>query len=137
MTSQSLHSLLVNMQPEIAKGKYYFATVGESSLMSVAGYLNYIVCIFREEEGLTLVFSEEIKEEMQSISSGKVAGPFALITLKVDSDLFAVGLLASVTGALAKEGVAVNAFSAYHHDHLLVPYEKKEAALVALKKLQK
>ena len=126
--------------------------------MSVANYLSYIVGIYREEEGLTLVFSDEIKEEMESISqdvhfaserkmhqtSGvstpdaeKVLGPFALITLKVNSGLFAVGLLASVTGALAKEGIPVNAFSAYHHDHLLVPYEKKDAALAALKKLQK
>lgn len=125
----------MDVLPEIAKGKYFFASVDESQLMTVAGYLDYIIGIYREEEGLTLVFSDEIKEEMESISQEKVAGPFALITLKMNSDLFAVGLLASVTGALAKEKIAVNAFSAYHHDHLLVPYGKKDAALAVLKKL--
>jgi hypothetical protein len=74
---------------------------------------------------------------MESISEKEAAGPFALITLTVNSDLFEVGLLAAVTAALAKEKIPCNAISAYHHDHLLVPYEMKDKALALLKKLQK
>jgi len=78
---------------------------------------------------------EEVKEEMGEITDEKIEGPFALITLKVHSDLMAVGFLAKITEALAKEGISVNAFSAYFHDHLLVPYGKKEGALKTLKGL--
>lgn len=137
MPEKDLRSLLASMQPELADGKYCYASVGESQLMAVANYLSQIVCICREDEGLTLVFSEEIKDEMASISQEKVAGPFALISLKANSSLFAVGFLAKITDALAKEKIPANVFSGYHHDHLLVPYGKKDAALAALKKLQK
>lgn len=137
MAPQGAKALLKNMGAEVAEGKYYFATVGESQLMAIANYLSYIVGIFREEEGLSLVFREEIKDEMASISEEEVAGPFALITLAVNSDLMAVGFLAAVSAELAKEKIPCNAFSAYHHDHLFVPYGQKEKALAILQKLQK
>ncbi len=137
MAPQDLRLLLKSLSPGLADGKYHYASVGESQLMAVANYLSYIVCICREEEGLTLVFSEEIKDEMASISQEKVAGPFALISLKANSSLFAVGFLAKITDALAREDIPANVFSGYCHDHLLVPYEKKDSALAALKKLQK
>ncbi|MEM2137834.1 MAG: ACT domain-containing protein [Candidatus Anstonellaceae archaeon] len=127
----------MKLLPELLDGRYFLATVDGSQLMTLADYLSYIVGIFREEEGLSIVFLEEIKEEMESISEKEAAGPFALITLAVQSDLFSVGLLAAVTAALEEEKIACNAISAYHHDNLLVPYEKKDAALAVLKKLQK
>jgi hypothetical protein len=43
--------------------------------------------------------------------------------------------LAKITTALAKEGISVNAFSAYYHDHLFVPYDRKEDAMAALAEL--
>ncbi|MCP4646688.1 MAG: ACT domain-containing protein [bacterium] len=135
MAEKDLGKLLKGMKPEFVGGKYFLASVPESEIMVIANYLDYITCIYREEEGLTLVFSEEIQEEMGGISEEKVAGPFALITLSVNSDLFAVGFLAKITGALAKEGISVNAFSAYFHDHLLVPYERKKDAMKVLEKL--
>ncbi len=137
MASQDLRPLLKSLSPELADGKYHYASVDESQLMAVANYLSYIVCIYREKEGLTLVFSEEIKGEMGSISQEKVVGPFALISLKANSGLLAVGFLAKITDALARENISTNVFSGYHHDHLLVPYSKKDAALALLKKLQK
>ena len=137
MAAQDAKSLLKNMQPVLAEQKYYFATVGEQYLMNLAGYLQYIICVFREEEGITFVFSEELQSIVEPLSQKKLAGPFALITLAVESDLETVGFLAAVTAALAKEKIPCNAFSAYHHDHLLVPYGMKEKALAALKKLQK
>ncbi len=137
MAQQDLRALLKSMQPGLSDGKYYFATVDESCLMNLAGYLQYVVGIFREEEGITFVFSEELQTIVESLSSKKVIGPFALITLKVNSGLLAVGFLAKITDALSKEKIPANVFSGYHHDHLLVPYGKKDAALAVLKKLQK
>jgi hypothetical protein len=133
LTVSDLETLLKEMAPSLDEGRYHMLSVDESQLMALASYLNHIISIYREEEGLSIVFSEDILEEMESISEEEAAGPFALITLEVNSDLMAVGFLAKITGALAKEGISVNAFSAYHHDHLLVPHDSAERAMRALK----
>jgi len=135
MAFSDLSDLLKRMEPKLKEGKYHIATVESSQLMAMANYLDYLLCVFREGEGLTVVFSEEIKDEIHDVTEKEVVGPFALITLNVQSDLMAVGFLAKITEALAKEKISVNAFSAYHHDHLLVPFDKKDKALNVLKKL--
>ncbi len=127
--------LLLGMEPSLREGKFFFASVGEDQMMNLANYLDYISGIFRESEGLSVIFSEDIREEMSGLSDSDVVGPFALISLGVNSDLMAVGFLARLSAALAAEGISVNAVSAYHHDHLFVPYPEKEAAMEALRKL--
>jgi len=135
-TVSDLNKLLKEMSPDLRGGKYYIASVDESKLMTIAGYMQYIVCVYREEEGLTIVFAEPLKEIVEDLTEKEIAGPFGLIMLKVYSDLMAVGFLAKITEVLAKEKISVNAFSAYHHDHLLVPYDRKDDAVKALKELQ-
>lgn len=137
MGISSIDELLKNMNTELIKGKYYIASVNESQLMAIANYLNYIVCIYRENEGLTVVFSESVKGHISELTDKEIVGPFAMITLGVYSDLMSIGFLAKITKALADEKISVNAFSAYHHDHLLVPYDEKGRAMAALKRLQK
>lgn len=132
-----LRALLSGMSPKLSEEEYYFACVGEGSLMELAGYLDYIVAIFREGEGLTVVASAEIKDDVASLSEGAPVGPFAMITLSVNSDLMAVGFLAKITEALAKEAISVNAFSAYHHDHLFVPAGRADDAMRVLQSLSK
>lgn len=134
-TISNLDELLKNPEPELRDGKFYFCSLEGSQLMSIANLLDYILCIQRENEGLSIVFSQEAKESMETLSSKKIIGPFALIALKAHSDLFAVGFLAKITAALSREGISINAISAYHHDFLLVPYERKNDAMGALKKL--
>ncbi|VVB57765.1 ACT domain protein [Candidatus Anstonella stagnisolia] len=134
-TISNIGELLKKMQPELRDGKFYFCSVEPSQLMSLASLLDCVLCIQREKEGLSVVFSEDAKESMETICSKKIIGPFALITLNVHSDLLAVGFLAKITAALAKEGISANAMSAYHHDHLLVPYGLKGDAMGALKAL--
>ncbi len=63
------------------------------------------------------------------------AFPCRWITLRIHSSLEAVGLLAAVTGRLAKAGISVNAVSAYYHDHLFVSPEKAEEAMQILEGL--
>ncbi len=41
----------------------------------------------------------------------------------------AIGFLAAVTAHLAESGIAVNAVSAFHHDHLFVPAARAEEAM--------
>ena len=136
-TVSDLGNLLAGMSPKLDSGKYYMASVDESQLMILANYLDYVVAIFREAEGLSVVVSEDIRAEISELTEDKPAGPFALITLGVNSDLMAVGFLARIAAALAAEGISVNAYSAYHHDHILVPSEKKDLAMQALEKLSK
>lgn len=137
MSVKDLPGLIKGMRPTLQEGRCHMASVQESDLMGLAGYLPYITDIFRENEGLSVVFSEEILQEMGSLSSSDVAGPFALITLNVHSDLMAVGFLARVTDALAKRGISVNAYSAYHHDHLLVPFDRAKEAMATLEELSR
>ena len=132
-----LKTLLRTLAPALDEGKYCMGTFDEAQIMGIAGYLKYIAGIFREKEGITAIFSDEAKTELSLYTATKIEGPFALLTLGVISPLLSVGLLAKVTETLAREKIPANAFSAYYHDHILVPYEQRDAALAALKKLQK
>ena len=86
---------------------------------------------FKEKEGITLILYRKDAE----VNSIKYEGVWALITMTVHSDLAAVGFLARLAAALAKEGISVNAVSAFYHDHLFVPKEKSKEAMKVLQKL--
>ena len=131
-----LSQLLKEMQPTSDEEQYYFAVVNQSALFTLAGYMQYITCLYQEEEGITIVFLEALKSILEPRSKKPLVGPFAKITLNVNSDLLAVGFLAKICTELAKENISVNAVSAYHHDHLFVPYEKKEKSLDILKNIK-
>ena len=60
----------------------------------------------------------------------------AWITLRVHSDLAAVGLTAAFARALADAGIACNVVAGVHHDHLFVPADRAGDALAALRALQ-
>jgi uncharacterized protein len=89
------------------------------------------ICTVREREGLTAVL-----EHREALALG-VAHTFKcrLVTLNVFSALHAVGLLASVTAALANAGIACNAVAGYHHDHLFVPTDRAQEAMQVLRNL--
>jgi hypothetical protein len=125
----------MKLEPKPAEGRYFFASVDESQLMALSGLIGSVVAVFREDEGLTAVFSDDVKDDVASLSEKPVVGPFALITMTAETDLNAIGILAKITAAMAKEKIAVNAFSAYHHDHILVPYDKRDKALAILRSM--
>ncbi|MBI5227884.1 ACT domain-containing protein [Candidatus Micrarchaeota archaeon] len=133
----NLKKLLKNLSPVLGEEKYFIATIEQEYLGGLVAYLNYIKAIYRENEGLTLLFTGEIVDHMSQMSSKEVLGPFAIITLNIHSDLLAVGMNAKVSEVLAKENIPCNVFSAYYHDHILVPWERKEGAVSCLKKLSK
>lgn len=122
----TLPELLAGLDPLLRPGRYVFATVPRDAPVPAAA-----VAAFVEDEGRTLVLPEDEAARLG------VAGeyPCAWITLRVDSQLAGVGLLARVTAALAGRGISVNPVSAVHHDHLFVPYDRAEDALAALREL--
>jgi len=87
--------------------------------------------VYREDEGVTVIIEKEVADEKRMSYSGT----WALITLTVHSSLEVVGFLAKITTKLAEKCVSVNAVSAYYHDHLFVPFEKKEVAMRSLLEL--
>jgi len=124
----------MSVVPALAEGEYYFSSINESQLMGIARYLAHVKGVFREEEGITIIFSMEIMPQVRLLTEKKIQGPFALITFRAETSLHDVGMTAEFSTALARAKIPANVFAGYHHDHLLVPYEKREAALAALKK---
>jgi hypothetical protein len=80
--------------------------------------------LIREDEGTTAIVP----------GAGEGTG-FARITLSVHSALEGVGLIAAVADALAAAGIACNVVAAVHHDHLFVPWDRRDEALEALQRL--
>lgn len=86
----------------------------------------------REDEGPTLVVPVAEAER----AGAPVGFRAAWLTVTVRSSLAAVGLTAALSRALADAGIACNVLAGYHHDHLLVPWERAdlaEAAIAALR----
>lgn len=122
---KELDQLLSAMKPRMTNDEFVFCTVvGELS--------NYAhlrpVATFLELEGLTLVL---LKHQAQNAGL-KYESSFRQITLTVHSSLEAVGLTAAVSAKLASKGISANVIAAYYHDHVFVPYDKAEQALLAL-----
>lgn len=124
---RDLTMLLRDMTPVIAPATYVFCTFPDGRLP--AGI--EAICQFREGEGLTAIIEKSDAERFN------IAHDFAarMITLTVHSDLAAVGFLSVVFATLANAGIACNAVSAYHHDHLFVPAERSEEALSLLRSI--
>ncbi len=84
------------------------------------------IMLFREDEGITTVV--EVDE-----SPGEPL--WAQITLRIHSSLEAVGMMAAIAAALAARDIPCNAVSAYYHDHLFVPWSRRDDAIAALQAL--
>jgi uncharacterized protein len=114
-------TLIRSMQPELRAENFVFLTLPIGC--AVPPHLAPIM-VFREKEGSTLIV-----EEAEARRTG-FWGTFRcrMITLNVHSSLHAVGFLAAITGRLATAGIAVNAVSAYYHDHLFVPADHADEA---------
>ena len=120
-----LYELLRSMDPELLPGEYVFTTAGKAPEGVVA------LCLFREPEGVTAILAREDAERLGLTSSET----WRLITLRVHSNLAAVGFLARILPELAQKGIPANVVSAYFHDHLFVPAGRAEEALRLLRRL--
>ncbi|MGY8711928.1 ACT domain-containing protein [Bradyrhizobium sp. 18BD] len=125
---RDLDALLRHMKPELRPRIFAFCTIAPSA--SIPAALNPLLT-FREQEGTTLVI---LREEAEAAGL-RCAFPSRLITLTVHSALDAVGFLAAITARLAKAGISVNAVSAFHHDHLFVPVDRADQAMVLLREM--
>jgi hypothetical protein len=125
---RDLDALLRDMKPEMRPGIFVFCTIATGEVVPAA--LSPLL-IFREQEGTTLVL---LREEAEATDL-RYAFPSRLITLTVHSALDAVGFMAAITAHLAETGISVNAVSAFHHDHLFVPVDRADEAIVLLQQM--
>jgi uncharacterized protein len=121
-----LGELIRSMKPTVREGEYVVVAVEPLRLVGMAAE-----AIVREDEGPTVVM-KRADADAEGIPYDFVA---AWITLTVHSDLAAVGLTAAFSTALAAAGISCNVLAGFHHDHLLVPVDRRDDALAALERL--
>jgi uncharacterized protein len=123
--------LLAGMTPRLRPGRYVFATVPPDKATEHAdrGSVPGAVVTVAEDEGTTVVVPASAADGLDA------EYPCAWITLEVRSSLAAVGFLAVVCSRLAGAGISVNPVSGFHHDHLFVPWDRRDEALALLEGL--
>ena len=108
-----LARLLAGLDPALDAVEYGFETAAQPAL-------NDAFALIREAEGITVV---------------KPGRGWARITLQVHSSLAAVGLTARVAAMLAERGIAANVIAGFHHDHVFVPWDRRDETISALRAL--
>ncbi|MFZ5638128.1 MAG: ACT domain-containing protein [Pseudomonadota bacterium] len=114
-----LRRLLAGLAPALATRPRAIRTQAHDAPVPAGAIL-----LFREDEGTTVVVEAE-----------DVGTTWAQITLRIHSSLEAVGMMAAISAALAARDIPCNVVSAYYHDHLFVPWERREDAMAALRAL--
>lgn len=122
--------LLRTMQPLLSSEKYVFCCRPSPSVENLN--LNFVGAV-REKEGLTLILT---KKEADSLNL-TYSAIFSMITLKVHSNLEAVGFIAAIASKLARHNISVNPLSGYYHDHLFIPIKDSKKAMSLLQDLSR
>ncbi len=123
---RNLDVLIASMEPVVRDGRYVFVTVDTATAAMLPAEI-----VVRETEGVTVVVAQA-EADARGLPYDFVAG---WITLQVHSALDAVGLTAAFAAALAEHGISANVVAGYYHDHLLVPIDDVDLAVIALEDL--
>jgi hypothetical protein len=114
-------AMIAGMAPVLDNQSYVFSVLADDE-----GLPETALAVVREAEGTTVVLPTGLEGDPES---------FARITLQVHSDLQGVGLTAAVSNALAGQGIACNVIAGFYHDHLFVPWDRRDEALQILREL--
>ena len=120
-----LAALLAALDPVLDDAPYGFALLPAGDALP-AGLRPF--GLLQEAEGLTVIAT---LPELAAAGLG-TEGQWARITMMVNSALEAVGLTAAIATALAREGISANVVAAYYHDHLFVPWDRRQDAMAVL-----
>jgi len=120
-----LAAMLASLDVERRPGTFAFVT-GEHPTYAASA-----VASISESEGTTWVLPVDVARA----AGADVEFEAAWLTLTVHSALDAVGLTAAFSRALGDVGIPCNVLAGYYHDHLLVPSDRAEDAIVALRAL--
>lgn len=86
------------------------------------------MCTIEELEGLTAIVERTAAERFGLLYTYEAR----LITLSVHSSLEAVGFIAVISDKLTQAKIPCNVIAGYYHDHVLVPVDRADEAMVRL-----
>jgi uncharacterized protein len=125
---RDLARLLQGMEPVLHPEPWGFALVDEGAVLAEQEF-----ALIREAEGLTLV-APQARLQARGCDASP---PMARISLTIHSSLEAVGLTAAIAATLAARGISANVVAGYHHDHVFLPWNRRDEALKQLRALAK
>lgn len=123
-----LQLLLRSMDPDLWPEPWAILALvpGQDAPADIAPF-----AVIGEAEGTTLIATADDVR-----ATGLEPGPaWARISLTIHSDLAAVGLTAALSGALAGAGISANIIAGYYHDHVFVPWDRRQDAMATLRSL--
>jgi len=118
----------IKLYPQTTDQAFVFVTLGDRSPEPTLKPL----MTYEEEEGTTMI----IKVEEAKKYDFELGDMWAEITLGYQSDLGMVGLTGYFGSRLAQYDISCNVVAAYFHDHLFVPYERRQEAVNILSALR-
>lgn len=121
-----LDEMIASLEPALRDGEFVFVSVDAGRARALASEAT-----ISEDEGVTVVLRRE-DADAEGLGYDFIA---RWISLTVHSSLAAVGLTAAFATALGDADISCNVLAAYHHDHILVPADDAERALVVLQEL--
>lgn len=86
--------------------------------------------VTKDADEITVVTKEDNLKDLDVIERNKDS--YILIELKVSIPFYAVGFLAAVSSAIAKDGMNILIVSTYSKDYIMVRTEHKEKAIQTL-----
>lgn len=91
-----------------------------------------------DKDEVTLIIPTEAVNDFSSRLHGHSVSPknYRLITFDVELDMELVGFMARISQALAEAKVSILPLAAYTRDHILVPAEQFDIAMITLEKLK-
>lgn len=122
-----LDALLAGLDASSDRTPYLFCSVPTSPWPPAVPTGVEPVAVVAEDEGFTVVVAAEHADAAgldadRAFLAGRV-------TLRVHSDLAAVGLTAHVSRVLADAGISANVVAGRFHDHVFVPFDRLDEAL--------
>jgi hypothetical protein len=123
---RDLGRLLAELRPVRRAGQFVVVSLprGESCPDALA-------TVDEGDEGVTHVVAREVADE----HGWEYDFVGAWLTMEVHSALDAVGMTAAISTALTRAGISCNVIAGYHHDHLLVPHDRADESIAALRRL--
>jgi hypothetical protein len=121
---RDLSKLLAGLDPVRKPGEYVFVTTIDDALLP-----SFAMVV--EDEGVSHVVERSVADE-RGLAYDLVC---AWLTMRVHSSLDAVGMTAAMSAALTSAGISCNVIAGFHHDHLLVPADRADDAIAALRAL--
>lgn len=131
---KNIKGIIANSSFEILDGRFIYAKVSE--LPESDDHF----MVSKDSNEITVVTEEKKLNDLEIIERNKEN--YRLITLNVSVQFYSVGFLATVTSAIAKEGMNILVISTYSKDYILVKEEnisktKKVLLNLGFKKVKK